>query len=135
MRHGLKLALICVIVFGSSCLTTRHREVKCIKQLQQDIKSNWVILEDIGPLFPMTYQRNDAFCNQVCDEYSKCLVGKKSKEDIKALFGERGINLQYSIDYHCKDKESDELMCFEFVFNEMDTLRAIRYRKCKYGDL
>jgi len=135
MRRGLILALISVIFFGSSCLLPRYREARCIKQLQKDIKSNWVILEDIGPLFPVTYQRNDAFCNRVCDEYSKCLVGKKSKEDIKALFGERGINLQYSIKYHCKYKEGNELMCFQFAFNELDTLRDIRYRKCKYGDL
>lgn len=135
MRQNLPLALICVITFSSSCLTTRYRESTCIKRLQQDIRSNWVVLEDIGPLFPVTYQRNDAFCNRVRDEYSKCLVGKKSKEDIKALFGERGVNLQYSIKYHCKYKESDELMCFQFAFNELDTLRDIRYRKCKYGDL
>lgn len=129
------LTLVSIFFTDSSCLLPRYKEASCIKQLQQEIKDNWIILEDTDRLFPVTYQRNDAFCIRVCDEYSKCLVGKKSKEDIKALFGERGVNLQYSIDYHCKYKESDELMCFKFVFNELDTLRNIRYRKCRYGDI
>ena len=118
-----------------SRLLPRYQEAKCLKQLQKEINANWIILEDTDRLFPVTYQRNDAFCNQVCNEYTECLVGKKSKNDIKLLFGERGINLKYLVEYNSKNKGSNEIMCFQFSFDELDTLRQIRYRKCQYGDL
>jgi hypothetical protein len=135
MRNLFWLILIGVFIANNSCLPQRHKKSRCLDQLQEEIKTNWIILEDIGALFPVTYQRNDVFCNKVCNEYSKCLINKKSKEDIKVLFGQRGINLQYLVEYHFKRKGSSEIMRLEFVFNELDTLKEIRYRSSQQSDL
>ena len=129
------IVLTTLFLASCTCLKSGFTEEACLEKLQKEIKKNWVILEDIGEYFPVTYQRNDGFCNQVCEKYTKCLVGKKNKEDIKALFGNRGINLQYLLEYHCKSNESYEIMRFEFAFDENSTLKEIRYRPSNPSNL
>ena len=135
MRYFKFIILFTLFLASCTCLKSGFTEEACLEKLQEEIKNNWVILEDIGEYFPVTYQRNDAFCNRVCSEYAKCLLGKKNRNDIKKLFGERGISIDNMYYYHIKNKSDDELMCFQFIVNASDTLTKISYRTCKYDDL
>ena len=74
--------------------------------------------------------KNDVLMEKILNVYSPCLIGKKSKSDIIALFGKTTHDYGQELIYDCVDVTDGKIICFRVRFDLEKVVNKMFYVDC-----